>query len=629
MTPDSDPPPPISSTGHLPVSPSLAPTLAAAHVPRVTAVIGPRVLFISALSIGVAFAAGIIARVLVGMIALVTNAAFLHRYSWEKVAPAAHHLGGWVVIVPALGGLIVGVMARYGSKAIRGHGIPEAMEQVLTNQSRIPPRLTFLKPLSAAIAIGTGGPFGAEGPIIATGGALGSLLGQVLGTTSAERKTLLAAGAAAGMAATFGSPVSAVLLAVELLLFEFRSRSIIPVALASATAAGVRMAFVGPAPVFAMPQLNHPSGLALAFYIALGGLIGWVATFVTRAVYAVEDAFEKLPIHWMWWPALGGLLVGGVGYFAPHTMGVGYDNIEHILQGNLTGQALLVLFVLKFVSWSVSLGSGTSGGTLAPLFTIGGGLGATLGALAAPLLPSVGIDPRIAGLVGMAAIFAGASRALLASVVFAFETTLQPLGLLPLLGGCTAAYLVSCFLMRNTIMTEKIARRGIRVPSEYAADFLDQIWVGDVATREVVTVGATDRLQDLRTWLDSGVAGTRHDGFPVLDEADRLIGVITRREIFDKQQLADTPVRNLLKRAPAVAFETSSLREAADLMVTAGVGRLPVVSQAERSQVVGILTRSDLLTAHGRRIDEDDHVHPRMKMSSIRKALRLPRVIRP
>ncbi|HTA93640.1 MAG TPA: chloride channel protein [Polyangiaceae bacterium] len=627
---DSEPErPPISSTGNLPVSPSLAPTLDAASVPRVTAVVGPRVLFISALAIGVAFAAGIIARVLVRMIAFVTNAAFLQRISLVTVAPASNHLGALVVVVPAIGGLIVGVMARYGSKAIRGHGIPEAMEQVLTNQSRIPPRLTFLKPLSAAIAIGTGGPFGAEGPIIATGGALGSLVGQVLGTTSSERKTLLAAGAAAGMAATFGSPVSAVLLAVELLLFEFRSRSIIPVALASATAAGVRMAFVGSAPVFAMPQLAQPSGSALAFYILLGALIGWVATLVTRAVYAVEDAFEKLPIHWMWWPALGGLVVGGVGYFAPHTMGVGYDNIEHILQGSITGQALLVLFVLKFVSWSISLGSGTSGGTLAPLFTIGGGLGATLGALAAPLLPSIGIDPRIAGLVGMAAIFAGASRALLASVVFAFETTLQPLGLLPLLGGCAAAYLVSCFLMRNTIMTEKIARRGIRVPSEYAADFLDQIWVGDVATREVVTLDASDRLEDVRKWLDSGVSGTEHHGFPVLDEVDRLVGVVTRRELLDKQRADDTPLRNFLRRGHAVAFENSSLREAADLMVKERLGRLPVVSPADPSKVVAILTRSDLLAAHGRRLTEDDHVHPRLKLSSIRKALRLPKTLMP
>jgi H+/Cl- antiporter ClcA/predicted transcriptional regulator len=616
--PDSIPPPPISSTGGLAVSPSLAATLDSASMPRLNAVVGPRLLFISALAIGIAFAAGIIARVLTAAIALVTNIAFLQRISFEKVAPAQHHLGALVIVVPVIGGLIVGVMARYGSKAIRGHGIPEAMEQVLTNQSRIPPRLTFLKPLSAAFAIGTGGPFGAEGPIIATGGALGSLVGQVLGTTAAERKTLLAAGAAAGMSATFGSPVAAVLLAVELLLFEFRSRSIIPVALASATAAGVRMAFLGTAPVFAMPPITQPSGEALAFYVILGGVIGVIATWVTRAVYAVEDVFEKLPIHWMWWPAMGGLAVGVVGYFAPRTMGVGYDNIEHIVSGSLVGEALVTLFVLKFVSWVIALGSGTSGGTLAPLFTIGGGLGSALGALAVSFLPGLGVDPKIAALVGMAAIFAGASRALLTSVVFAFETTLQPLGLLPLLGGCAAAYFASCLLMKNTIMTEKIARRGVRVPSDYSADFLEQVSVGTVATREVDAIAASDGLEQVRAWIESDAASAQHQGFPVIDDDDRLVGVVTRRQIFDRKLPERTRMFELVGRPPVVAFEDWSLRDAADAMVKENIGRLPVVARAHPDRVLGMLTRSDLIGAHGRRLQENDDVVKPMKLPRIR-----------
>jgi CIC family chloride channel protein len=609
---------PISQTGLLPVSPSLEPALAAARVPQVEALLGPRAIWISALAIAVAFAAGVIARLLVALIAFATNIAFRQRLSFEPVAPAGHHLGAWVVLVPALGGVIVGLMARYGSRAIRGHGIPEAMEQVLTNQSRIPARMTFLKPLSAAVAIGTGGPFGAEGPIIATGGALGSLVGQVLETTSSERKTLLAAGAAAGMAATFGSPVSAVLLAVELLLFEFRARSIIPVALASATAAGVRMAWVGPAPAFGMPQLSQPSGYALTFYILLGAFMGLVAAGVTRAVYAIEDRFEKLPIHWMWWPALGGLVVGAVGYFSPRTMGVGYDNIENILSGSLAGQALFLLCALKFVSWSVSLGSGTSGGTLAPLFTIGGGVGAVIGGIAASLMPQLGVDPRIAGLVGMAAIFAGASRALLASIVFAFETTLQPLGLLPLLGGCTAAYLVSCVLMRHTIMTEKIARRGVRVPSEYAADFLDQVWVSAVATKAVTALAGSDTVAEVKAWLTSGAPGARHHAFPVLAEDGALLGVLTRHDVLDCQADLELPLKRLLKRPPAVAFDNSSLREAADLMVKESVGRLPVVSHAEPSRVIGFLTRSDLVSAHSRRIDENVQRHAPLKLPFVR-----------
>src|SRR5690606_19186993 len=353
--------------------------------------------------------------------ALITNIVFFHRVSLEMVSPASADLGPWMVAVPVAGAVIIGLMARFGSPAIRGHGIPEVMEKVLHGESRIPVRLMVLKPISAAIAIGTGGPFGAEGPIIATGGALGSTVGQVLRITAEERKTLLAAGAAAGMAATFGSPVSAVLLAIELLLFEYRARSMIPVALAAAAATSVRMILVGPDPVFMIPPIAPPSGAALASYVVLGGLIGLAAAAVTRAIYTIEDAFERLPIHWMWWPALGAVVVGIIGYIEPRTLSVGYVWIEQILSGDIVGMTLLLFVVLKFISWSIYLGSGTSGGTLAPLFIIGGGLGAALGSAADALWPGLGMDASVAGLVGMAAIFAGASHALLASVVFAFE----------------------------------------------------------------------------------------------------------------------------------------------------------------------------------------------------------------
>ncbi len=432
-----------------------------------------RTVVLSAAAAVLAVGAALVAQLLTRLIGFVTNLAFYGRLGTSFVSPAQNHLGLWVIPIPVLGGVAVGLMARFGSKAIRGHGIPEAMEQILTNQSRIPARLIVLKPLSAAIAIGTGGPFGAEGPIIATGGALGSLAGQLLPFTAVERRTLLAVGAAAGMTATFGSPVSAVLLAIELLLFEYRPRSLVPVALGSAVAAAARAAMVGSAPVFPMSALAPVSLPAFAAYVALGALLGVAAVGVTKAVYAVEDGFEQLPIHWMWWPALGGAAVGAIGYFSPHTLGVGYDNIERIVAGDLAGAALLSLCVLKLLSWTLALSSGTSGGTLAPLFTIGGGLGALVGGALTALAPALGVDVRLAALVGMAAMFAGASRALLASVIFAFETTREPTGLLPLLGGCAAAYLVSGLLMRNTIMTEKIVRRGVRVPDAYVAREVD------------------------------------------------------------------------------------------------------------------------------------------------------------
>src|SRR5947208_12004036 len=359
------------TTEGLPVAPSLGPALLEARVPPERALVDARVVFICALSVVIAGLAGLVAQGLTRLIGLVTNLAFYGRISSEFLSPAANRLGPWVILVPVAGAVVVGLMARYGSAAIRGHGIPEAMEQVLLNKSRIPARVTVLKPVSAAISIGTGGPFGAEGPIIATGGALGSLLGQLLHTTAVERKTFLAAGAAAGMTATFGSPVSAVLLAVELLLFELRPRSLIPVALAAAAATAVRIGFVGTAAAFSMPNLVQPSEAALATYAVLGALVGVVAVGVTKLVFAVEDAFEHLPVHWMWWPAIGAVAVGVCGYFAPHTLGVGYFNITDILAGNLTVNFVLYLCLMKFISWSISLGSGTSGGTLAPLFTIG------------------------------------------------------------------------------------------------------------------------------------------------------------------------------------------------------------------------------------------------------------------
>jgi len=591
---------PAGTKGGLAVAPSLETALLAARVPSRGPAVDRRVVTLSAWAIALGLAAGLVARALVLLIGLITNLAFYGRLSFSFASPDGNHLGAAVILVPVVGGLIVGLMARFGSKAIRGHGIPEAMEQVLLNKSRIPPRVTFLKPLSAAVAIGTGGPFGAEGPIISTGGALGSLVGQLVPTTAVERKILLASGAAAGMAATFGSPVSAVLLAVELLLFEFRARSLVPVALAAAAATGMRFVLVGSSPVFPMPALSTPGGAALALYVALGAVVGLAAVGTTRAVYAVEDGFEKLPIHWMWWPALGAIAVGVIGFFRADTMGVGYVNIEKIVSAKLSLSALAALGILKFLSWAISLGSGTSGGTLAPLFTIGGALGALLGAGLAFLFPQAGIDVRIAALVGMAAIFAGASRALLTSVVFAFETTLQPLGLLPLLGGCTAAFLVASLLMRESIMTEKISRRGVRVPADYEADFLGQVLVRDACSRDVVTLSAEQTLETARGWITGGAPGSTHQGFPVVDAGGGLRGVLTRRNLLDPAADGARPLAALLTRAPAAVLEDSSLREAADHMVREDVGRLPVIDRA--GALVGIITRGDLLAAHRERL---------------------------
>ena len=596
-------PNPLNPAEGLPVAPSLSLALADVQGPPSYTPVDRRVIAICGLAAVVGAGGALIASILTHLIGLITNLAYFGRFSADFSPPSTDRLGVWSVFVPVVGALVVGVMARFGAAAIRGHGIPEVMERVLLARSRISPKIMFLKPLSAAVAIGTGGPFGAEGPIIATGGALGSLVGQLIHVTADERKTLLAAGAAAGMAAIFGCPVSAVLLAVELLLFEYRPRSLVPVALATAVATGVRIAYSGPAPAFAMPTVDPPSLPALGAYVLLGGAIGLVAVFTTRVVYRIEDAYEDLPIHWMWWPAVGAVVVGLIGLVDQRTLGVGYENIDHILSGQVVGVSLAVLILLKFISWSVFLGSGTSGGTLAPLFTIGGGVGALFGALAVAVAPSLGVNPHVAALVGMASIFAGASHALLASVVFAFETTRQPMGLLPLLAGCSTAYLVSLLLMRSSIMTEKLTRRGTPVRTEYSADFLDHVCVADAATRDVVSLNENTALTDVLDWLSTRGPGTAHEGYPVLANDGTLVGVVTRRELLDPEADEASPVRALVRTAPAVVFEENTLREAADHMLRKKVGRLPVVSRTAPHRVLGIVTRTDLLDAHRGRLD--------------------------
>lgn len=606
----------------LAISPSLNIVTEAAQVPVQHAVVDGRALLLCLLAVVLGLSAGLIAQMLIALIALITNLAFFGRWSFVDVSPGAAvgTLGLFIIAIPVVGALLVGLLARYGSKAIRGHGIPEAMEQVLTNESRIPARVTLLKPLSAAVSIGTGGPFGAEGPIIATGGALGSVVGQIISTTAAERKTLLAAGAGAGMAATFGSPISAVLLAIELLLFEYRPRSIIPVALAATVATGMRMWFTGMEPAFAMSNLDQPSGWALAIYIVLGGLMGLAAVAVTRTVYAIEDAFERLPVHWMWWPAIGAIAVGVCGYFAPDTLGVGYYNISNLLSNKLAASAIAFLLVMKFISWSIALGSGTSGGTLAPLFTIGGGLGALFGMAIISMAPGLGVDARIAALVGMASIFAGASRAMLASAVFAFETTLQPFGMLPLLGGCAAAYLVASLLMSNSIMTEKIARRGIRTPAEYMADVLDQVLVRDIAARDVVSLSAQDTVARVRQWAAQNTSEAAHRGFPILDEHGTLVGVVTRRKLFDPSVGEETRLAELIGPLLKFVYDDCTVRQAADHMANHNIGRLPVMRRGDKPELIGIITRSDILSVFQRRTNAHQVQAPSIRFSKRSKA---------
>lgn len=487
---------------------------------------------------------------LVLLIDLVTNICFYGSFDFSFRSPADNHLGLLVIFLPAIGGLLVGLMALYGSKAIRGHGIPEAMEQILTNQSKIKPSIAFLKPISSAIAIGSGGPFGAEGPIIATGGALGSTIGQMFKITSNERKIILAAGATAGMSAIFGTPIAAVFLAIELLLFEFSPKAILPVALACITGAAGHQLLFEAGPVFPMPNLESPTNLALGIYSAIGIGIGFLSLGLTKVVYWVEDTFEKLPIHWMWWPAIGGLAVGAIGYFFPHTLGVGYDNITSMLSGQVPLALMLSLCFFKFLSWAIALGSGTSGGTLAPLLTIGGAAGAIIGTLILVFFPDSGISIPMAALIGMSSMFAGASRAYLTSITFALEATMQSHALLPLLGACTASYLVSFFFMENTIMTEKIARRGVFTPDSYEPDVLKRITIAQVLGKGHNTSAKSYSIDALM-----------QKNLPLLKDSDML-------------------------------------SKAVELMASSGEELLPVCSSLDPKAIIGVLSYTDVLQAY-------------------------------
>jgi H+/Cl- antiporter ClcA len=611
----------------IPISIALDPTLEAENIKPQTTQNKQRLLTIAALAVIIAICISFIAKFLINLIYLITHLSFFGDVSISHITPAENSLGLWVIVIPAVGGVIVGLMALYGSKAIRGHGIPEAMEQILTNQSKIKPTITYLKPISSAIAIGTGGPFGAEGPIIATGGALGSTLGQVLKISHNERKILLASGATAGMAAIFGSPIAGIFLAIELLLFEFSPRSIIPVALACITGAAGHHFLFSPGPVFPVGHLIAiPSNTALLIYSILGIVTGFLSVLVTKIVYFIEDTFEKLPIHWMWWPAIGGLIVGIVGYIAPRTLGVGYENITDILSGDLPIKLVLSLCIFKFISWAIALGSGTSGGTLAPLLTIGGAAGALLASVILYFFPASGITLSLAALIGMSAMFAGASRALLTAIIFALEVTGQSNALLPLLAACTASYFVSFFLMESTIMTEKITRRGVKTPDSYEPDILETISVGQVVNEDGLVLSEDNTIAEVRGWLETET-DYNSNYFIIVSPDNEFRGIISSSNLFSNHHQPEKLVGELIKRNSVSIKKENSLRTAVEIMARENIDLLPVVSK--ENNIVGILSYKNIISAYKRDMDTHVKKHPMisLKRSGLKMLLRGHRLI--
>ena len=609
----------LHNTG-IPISLSLDPTLAIENVQPKKSFNKRRLLFISISAIVIAIGVSIIAKLLVHLIDLITNISFYGNFSFAPITPAENNLGLFVITIPVIGGLIIGLMAYYGSKAIRGHGIPEAMEQILTNKSKIKPTITYLKPISAAISIGTGGPFGAEGPIIASGGALGSTIGQIMKISNNERKILLAAGATAGMSAIFGSPIAGIFLAIELLLFEFSPRSIIPVSLACITGAAGHHFLFGPGVVFPIIDTIEPaSNSAIAWYSALGIVVGLLSVLVTKIVYFIEDSFEKLPVHWAWWPMIGGIAVGIVGYFSPRTLGVGYNNIADILSGSVSMQLLLSLCILKFISWSVSLGSGTSGGTLAPLLTIGGAAGAIFGHVINDYFPQSGIYIPLAALVGMAAMFAGASRAFITSIIFALETTGQSNALLPLLASCTGAYFLSYFIMDNTIMTEKIARRGINTPNSYEPDILEKLTVEQILTDNGIIISEENKIKEVREWLDVE-PDYKLNYFIISSNQGEYRGILSASNLYSNIHTPENLVGSLIKRNKIYISLNDSLKTAVETMAKENIDVLPVVSNDDGT-IIGILSYRDIIDTYKYSLEEHEKKNPAISLK--RKGLKI------
>ena len=559
----------------------------------------PRLLMLAGMAVVAGCGGAVSAYLLLKLIALCTNLAYFHTVSFvTRDFPA--HLPVWTIGVPIVGGLIIGFMARYGSEKIRGHGIPEAIEAILIGQSRVAPKVALLKPLSSAISIGTGGPFGAEGPIIMTGGALGSLFAQLFHLSSAERKTLLVAGAAAGMTAIFNTPIAAILLAVELLLFEWKPRSFVPVVVAAVVAALCRPFLIGSGAIFPFAGVPVFPWWGLILCVALGVLSGLQSATLTLCLYAIEDFFCELPIHWMWWPALGGLAVGIGGYFEPAALGVGYDNIRQLLAGGFDTHGATMLLLVKAAIWLIALSSGTSGGVLAPLLIMGGALGFLVG----QFIPFGGAG--FWALLGMAAILGGTMRAPLTAAFFAVELTGNTHILLPIMVATVSAFTLTVLLMKRSILTERIARRGLHLTREYSVDPFLGSRVADIMIRNVETLPARMKVSEAVDFFSAEVH--RHKSYPVVDPDGCVLGMVARSDALNWAEDSDSHTLTLGKALDTTGvlkgYDDEIVAALADRMIANDVGRIPIVARGN-NKLVGLVARRDLLKVRARLLHQE------------------------
>jgi CIC family chloride channel protein len=555
-----------------------------------------RILYVSVLAAGLGSVSAVAAWALLEMIALFTNLFYFHRWSFVAHDPWQSGVHWWSPLMPVLGGLLVGLIARYLSPRVRGHGMPEAIETIVFGGGKVQPRVAILKPVATAIAIGSGGPFGAEGPVIITGGAIGSVLGQLLPMTGSERTVLMVAGASAGMAATFNCPMSATLLAVEILLFEWRPRSLVPVAIACVTASAVRRLLLGPQPLLHMEPTGAPIyHSAILCALILGIVAAFVAAGLSKAVHFSEAMFAKLPIHWMWWPAIGGLGIGLGGLVFPKALGVGYSTVQEMITGDTAWKLLAGILVIKSLIWVFSLGSNTAGSILAPLLMIGGALGAVMGHLA-PVMPQGAWV-----LVGMASVLTGAIGCPLTSAMLALELTHNGGLMLPVLLASVAAYAVSVLVMPRSMLTESLSQRGLHLSREFGVDPLETMLASQAMHTSVFALNDDATRKDAFDWLSKmeergGEAWSHWQRvFPLVDAEERLTGLLTRSQMMTAAKQADLSQPLVLSGSttPTTVSPRNTLRECAAMMAETKLTSFPVVNG--EGKLVGVITIDDLL----------------------------------
>ncbi len=551
--------------------------------------IKPRFVLLSIYSLIVGLIAGLVAEGVLKLIYLFTNIFFAGHGSLKVDYPDDFHLGLWVILIPAIGGIVAGLAIHFWEPSLKGHGTPEAMEAVLIGHSMLRLRVGILKPTISALAIGTGGPFGAEGPIIQTGAVIGSVVGKLLRLSPYERRILLAGGAAAGLAATFISPFAGVLLAVELLLFEFSARSFIPVAMATVVATAVAIYFRGPGSIFPAPAwaLKHIGELWL--FALLGVLIGIISVILIRVLFWLEDLFDQFPLKpaAIWAPTAGGLIMGCIGYFFPHTFGTGYDTITAMLNNHFSAAKLLEISGAKFWALVISLGSGTTGGVFAPSLIIGGGFGAAFGSFWHHILPQFTSNPAAYGLAGMGALFAGTSRVPITAVVFMLELSRNPHATLPLIVTCFIADLFTRLFSVDSIMTGKLHKRGLMVFQDYSTPLLVGSQIGQIVRRQ----------KPVPADLELGAAARQFTPEPgevlaVVEADGNLAGIIEAHDFLHQEEDHQLKVRDVVRADYVIAPPEELIPLVAQKMLAKHANNVVV---EEQHKPIGVVRAADLL----------------------------------